>query len=329
MKGFKRTKTAKTNDMNNIMEAAVIHEFGDANCFNIEDRPVPVVADGEVLVEVFACGVNPIDLKTRIGQGVSRFWKTTNFPIILGWDISGVVVDSKASKFKVGEEVFGMPRFPALANAYAEFVSAPASDLTRKPQNISHIEAAATPLAALTAWQGLFGAAELKEDHTVLIHAGAGGVGHFAIQLASWTGAHVTATTSRSNTEFVVKLGAQKVIDYTLVNFWEKLQNIDVVLHMIAPELRERSYQTMKPGGHLISITGPVPTEEPKAHSVNGQFISVRPNGEQITQLSNLLASGDIKVNVEASYSLEDISKAHEHVERGHTRGKVVIDLKS
>ena len=311
------------------MKAAVIWEFGDTGRFSIEDQPLPVVEDGEVLVEVFASGVNPIDFKTRIGQGVSRLWKTISFPIILGWDISGVVVESKSSAFNIGDEVFGMPRFPLLANGYAEFVSAPAYDLALKPKNISHIEAAATPLAALTAWQGLFSAAELKHNQTVLIHAGAGGVGHFAVQLAFWAGAHVTATTSSRNLEFVSKLGAKNVIDYRSVNFWEKLNNIDVVFHMISPELREMSYKTMKPGGHLISITGPVPTEEPKAHNVSGEFISVRPNGEQIEQLSNLLESGEIKVNVETTYQLVDISKAHEHVEGGHTRGKVVINLKS
>jgi len=311
------------------MKAAVIHEFGDAGRFSIEDHPVPVIEDGDVLVEIFASGVNPIDFKTRVGQGVSRFWKSIKFPIILGWDISGIVVESRSSDFNIGDEVFGMPRFPELANGYAEFVSAPANDLALKPKNVSHIEAAATPLAALTAWQGLFGAAALKHNQTALIHAGAGGVGHFAVQLAAWAGAHVTATTSSRNLEFVSKLGAEKVIDYTSVNFWEKLNNIDVVFHMISPELREMSYQTMKPDGHLISITGPVPTEEPKAHKVNGGFISVRPSADQIKQLSNLLASGKIKVNVETSYPLADISKAHEHVESGHTRGKVVIDLKS
>ena len=311
------------------MKAAVIHNFGESNRFSIEDQPIPVLKDGEVLVEVYASGINPIDFKTRLGEGVSRIWKSTIFPIILGWDISGIVVESKSIAFSVGDEVFGMPRFPSLANGYAEFVSAPATDLALKPPNISHIEAAATPLAALTAWQGLFSAAKLKRDQTVLIHAGAGGVGHFAIQLARWAGAHVSATTSSRNLEFVAKLGAKDIIDYSSVNFWDNLRNIDVVFHMISPELRGMSYKTMRPGGHLISITGPVPTDEPKAHNVTGEFISVRPSADQINQLSNLLAAGEIKVNVERTYQLADISKAHEHVEGGHTRGKVVINLKS
>ena len=311
------------------MKAAVIHRFGATDCFVVEERPIPIPSQGEVLVEVHAAGVNPIDLKTRIGQGVSHFWTATDFPIVLGWDISGVVVESKAPEFKVGDEVFGMPRFPELADAYAEFVSSPANELTRKPHNISHIEAAATPLAALTAWQALFDTAKLLADQTVLIHAGAGGVGHLAIQLAKWKGASVASTTSNQNIAFVTNLGAEKVIDYTSTNYWEVLSNIDVVFHMISPDLREKSYQTMKSGGHLISITGPVSQEEPAAHNVNGQFISVRPNGKQIAQIAKLLRSRDIKVEIDASYSLKDVAKAHKHVEGGHTKGKVVIDLKS
>ena len=315
--------------MSETMKAAVIHQFGDTNQFTIEARPVPIPSVGEVLIEVYASGVNPIDIKTRIGQGVSHFWTATNFPIVLGWDISGVVVESKAPEFKVGDEVFGMPRFPELADAYAEFVSAPANELTRKPHNISHIEAAAIPLAALTAWQALFDTAKLLANQTVLIHAGAGGVGHLAIQLAKWKGASVASTTSNQNIAFVTNLGAEKVIDYTSTNYWEVLSNIDVVFHMISPDLREKSYQTMKSGGHLISITGPVSPEEPAAYNVNGQFISVRPNGKQIAQIAELLRSGDIKVEIDASYSLKDVAKAHKHVEGGHTKGKVVIDLKS
>jgi len=227
--------------MSETMKAAVIHQFGDTNQFTIEARPLPIPGVGEVLIEVYASGVNPIDLKTRIGQGVSHFWTATNFPIVLGWDISGVVVESKAPEFKVGDEVFGMPRFPELADAYAEFVSAPANELTRKPRNISHIEAAAIPLAALTAWQALFDTAKLLANQTVLIHAGAGGVGHLAIQLAKWKGASVASTTSNQNIAFVTNLGAEKVIDYTSTNYWEVLSNIDVVFHMISPDLREKA----------------------------------------------------------------------------------------
>ena len=309
------------------MKAAVIHQFGDTNQFTIEERPVPIPGDGEVLIEVHASGVNPIDFKTRTGQGVSLIWEKINFPVILGWDVSGVVVESKATEFNVGDEVFGMPRFPQLADGYAQFVSAPANEIAQKPNNISHVEAAATPLAALTAWQALFNTAGLLADQSVLIHAGAGGVGHLAIQLAKWKGARVTTTTSTRNTSFASSLGADKVIDYTTTSYWEAVSDVDVVFHMVSPDLRDKSYQTMRKGGHLISITGPVPPNEPVAHGVKGEFISVRPNGGQITTIAELLASGAVKINIDNTYPLEQVSQAHRYLEEGHTRGKVVLKL--
>ena len=313
--------------MSETMKAAVIHQFGDTNQFTIEERPVPIPGDGEVLIEVHASGVNPIDFKTRTGQGVSLIWEKINFPVILGWDVSGVVVESKATEFNVGDEVFGMPRFPQLADGYAQFVSAPANEIAQKPNNISHVEAAATPLAALTAWQALFDTAGLLADQSVLIHAGAGGVGHLAIQLAKWKGARVITTTSTHNTAFASSLGADKVIDYTITSYWEAVSDVDVVFHMISPDLRDKSYQTMRKGGHLISITGPVPPNEPVAHGVNGEFISVRPNGGQITAIAELLASGAVKINIDNTYPLAQVAQAHRYLEDGHTRGKVVLKL--
>ena len=313
--------------MSETMKAAVIHQFGDTNQFTIEERPVPIPGDGEVLIEVYASGVNPIDFKTRTGQGVSLIWEKINFPVILGWDVSGVVVESKATEFNVGDEVFGMPRFPQLADGYAQFVSAPANEIAQKPNNISHVEAAATPLAALTAWQALFDTAGLLADQSVLIHAGAGGVGHLAIQLAKWKGARVTTTTSTRNTSFASSLGADKVIDYTTTSYWETVSEVDVVFHMVSPDLRDKSYQTMRKGGHLISITGPVPPNEPVAHRVKGEFISVRPNGGQITTIAELLASGEVKINIDKTYPLAQVAQAHRYLEDGHTRGKVVLTL--
>ena len=313
--------------MSETMKAAVIHQFGDADQFTIEERPVPIPSDGEVLIEVHASGVNPIDFKTRTGQGVSLIWEKIKFPVILGWDVSGVVVESKATEFNVGDEVFGMPRFPQLADGYAQFVSAPANEIAKKPNNISHVEAAATPLAALTAWQALFDTAGLLADQSVLIHAGAGGVGHLAIQLAKWKGARVATTTSTRNTAFASSLGADKVIDYTTTSYWEAVSDVDVVFHMISPDLRDKSYQTMRKGGHLISITGPVPPNEPVAHGVNGEFISVRPNGGQITTIAELLASGAVKINIDNTYPLAQVAQAHRYLEDGHTRGKVVVKL--
>jgi len=314
--------------MSATMKAAVIHDFGGADQFAIEDVPVPSPAQGEVLIEVHASGINPIDFKTRDGLGVNRGWESVPDNIILGWDVSGVVTDSNSDRWSVGDEVFGMPRFPALTDGYAELVAAPGEDLAQKPAGVSHAEAAAVPLTALTAWQALFDNAGLERGQRVLIHAGAGGVGHVAIQLAKWKGAHVTTTCSGRNEEFVRSIGADDVIDYTQDNFAEKASDMDVVFHMISPDQRPGSYATMKDGGYLASITGPIDPEELEKHNVRGAFVMVRPSGAQMAEIAGLMESGALTVNVDATYPLEDIVKAHGHVEGGHTRGKVVLTLK-
>ena len=310
------------------MKAAVIRDFGGVDQFSIEDIAKPEPKDGEVLIAVHASGINPIDLKTRNGTGVNRGWAEVPEDIILGWDISGVVTDSRSDQWSLGDEVFGMPRFPSLAGGYAEFVVAPESDVTRKPDCLSHTEAAAVPLAALTAWQALFDKADLQTGQRVLIHAGAGGVGHMSIQLAKWKGAHVTTTCSGGNTEFVRSLGADDIVDYNRTDFSEKVRDMDVVFHTIVPVERPRSYSTLKEGGFLASITGPITPEELKQHNVNGAFVTVRPNAEQMQNISELLESEKLRVNVDTTYSLSEVALAHEHVEGGHTRGKVVLDLK-
>ena len=309
------------------MKAAVIHDFGGIDQLAIEDVAVPKPADGEVLIDVQASGINPIDFKTRNGMGVNRGWDRVPENIILGWDISGVVVESQSDAWRAGDAVFGMPRFPALTDGYAEFVTAPGNELARKPNGTSHLEAAAVPLAALTAWQALFDNAGLENGQHVLIHAGAGGVGHLAIQLAKWKGAHVTATCSSRNIDFVVSLGADDVIDYTQSDFSEKAANMDVVFHMISPDQRPQSYATLKEAGFLASITGPLSPEELEDHKITGKFVTVRPNGAQMQEISGLMESRALKVHVDAVYSLADIAQAHGHVEGGHTRGKVVLDL--
>jgi len=310
------------------MKAAVIHDFGGVDQLAIEDVPIPSPSDGEVLIDVHASGINPIDFKTRSGMGVNRGWEAVPQDIILGWDVSGVVTESKSGQWNAGDKVFGMPRFPALSDGYAEWVTAPADELARKPENVSHLEAAAVPLAALTAWQALFDNAGLERGQNVLIHAGAGGVGHVAIQLAKWKGAHVTTTCSGRNADFVRSIGADDVIDYTSEDFSEKATSMDVVFHMISPDQRPQSYETMNDGGYLASITGPIPPEELDVHNVRGTFVTVRPSGSQMAEIAGLMDSGALKVNVEATYPLADIAQAHEHVERGHTRGKVVLDHK-
>jgi NADPH:quinone reductase-like Zn-dependent oxidoreductase len=309
------------------MRAAIIHDFGGDEKLSVEDVARPETGEGEVLIKVGASGLNPIDFKTRDGMGVNRRWENIQFPVILGWDVSGTVVKSRSPDFKEGDEVFGMPRFPEVAGGYAEYITSPANEITLKPANISHVEAAAVPLVALTAWQAIFETAGLEAGQRILVHAAAGGVGHVAVQLAKWKGAYVAGTCSAKNADFVTSLGADEIVDYTSKKFEDELSGMDVVFHTIAAEQRPQSYATLKPGGYLAGITGPISSEELDAHDVKATFVLVRPNGDQMNQIAGLLADGTLKVNIDATYNLDQIAEAHRHVEGGHTRGKVVIDL--
>ena len=307
------------------MRSVAINAFGGADVLELADVDTPVPAEGEVLVRVHAVGINPIDYKTRAGQGVTRSWQGPVFPLVLGWDISGVV-ERPAGDFKTGDAVYGMVRFPGRGNAYAEYATAPITDIALKPHSINHVHAAAVPLAALTAWQALFVAGGLESRQTVLIHAGAGGVGHFAVQLAKWKGAKVIATASARNAEFVSSLGADLVIDYTNEDFAAVAAGVDVVFHTIAPDQRAQSFKTLKEGGILVSITGQIPPEE-VPQGLRAGFVSVRPNAAQLVELARLIDAGRLRPFVEQTYRLVDAAQAHRHVEGGHTRGKVVLEI--
>ncbi len=309
------------------MKAVTLHSYGDAGNLTYEDVPVPTPADGEMLVAVKAASINPIDFKTRNGQGVNRGWEDSVLPVILGWDISGLVVQSKSDKFAEGDEIYSMPRFPAPAGAYAEYITVPAEDAAPKPACLDHIQAASVPLAALTAWQALIDTAGLEAGQHVLVQAAAGGVGHFAVQIAKWRGAHVTGTASARNTDFLREIGVDDIIDYTKTNVADTVSGMDVVFHMLPADMREISWATLKPGGFLISITGPVAEEEASAHGGRGTFVLVRPSGAQLAEIGRLIEDGAIRPTVDAVYPLDAVAEAHAHVEGGHTRGKVVIKI--
>ncbi|MSQ73166.1 MAG: NADP-dependent oxidoreductase [Betaproteobacteria bacterium] len=307
------------------MKAAVIRAFGPPSVLQIETVPRPEPSADEVLVKVHAAGINPIDYKTRLGTGANRGWKDIPFPVILGWDISGEVVESRAPGFAPGDEVYAMSRFPAAAGGYAEYISVPSADLVPKPRSLDHVHAAAVPLAALTAWQALIDNAGLSAGQTVLIHAAAGGVGHLAVQLAKHIGARVVATASARNAEFVKSLGADQFIDYTQTRFEDHVRDVDAVFHTISADQRPRSWSVLRKGGRLVSITGPIAEDEPLQYGATGGFTSVRPNAKQLAEIGRLIDAGILRITVEATYALQDIVRAHEHVERGRTRGKVVI----
>jgi NADPH2:quinone reductase len=307
------------------MKAVTIHGFGGPEVLKLEEISMPSPKHGEVLIKVHAVGINPIDYKTRQGQGANRRWTDVGFPVVLGWDLSGVVEQSTDPAWKKGDEVFALARYPAPTGGYAEYAAVPAAHLAAKPKLLDWAHAAAVPLAALTAWQALFDKAGLKEGQTALIHAAAGGVGHFAVQFAKLKGAKVIATASGRNEAFVKGLGADQFIDYTQGKFEEVVKDVDVVFHTIDAKFRAQSFSVVKKGGWLVGITGQFPESEGDAYGVKGSFVGVRPDGIQLREIGKLIDAGKVKVSVDKRFPLSDVAGAHNHVEAGHTRGKVVV----
>jgi len=312
------------------MKAIVLPAFGPADQLTLTNLEVPEPAAGEVLVQVKAISINPVDVKTRAGKGIAGRLKEIQ-PLILGWDISGMVVGLGAgvTNFKVGDEVFGMINFPGHGRAYAEYVSAPAAHLTHKPANITHAEAAAATLAALTAWQVLQ-AARLQPGQHVLIHAAAGGVGHYAVQLAARQGAIITATASGPKAIIAMQLGAHGVIDYTHQPFEKVMKEVDFVLDTLGGDILLRSLEVVKRGGKLITIpTGLSEAARTAAEQrgVDAAFMLVQSNGADMKALADLLAEGKLRSLIDKTFPFDNMAGAHLAVETGRTTGKVVVTL--
>lgn len=309
------------------MKAIRFHSFGGADVLKYEDAPKPVAAAGQILVKVHAAGVNPVDWKVRSGQ-IPAFAAT--MPYTAGYDVSGIVdsVGEGVTDFKAGDEVFA---YMALnrGGGYAQYVALPASEAAKKPSNIDHTHAAAVPLAALTAHQALFDTAKLQSGQTVLIQGGAGGVGHFAVQLAHAKGAKVIATASERNIEFVKSLGADTVIDYKAQKFEDIAKDVDVVFDTVGGETGTRSIATLKPGGIIVSITGMPDQAACKERGVRGTAILVRPSGPQLAELAAMIEKETLAPTIGATFPLKDAAKAHELSESGKTsRGKIVLLVK-
>ena len=313
------------------MKAVILTEAGGTENFSIEEIAIPEIQPKEVLVKVHAIAINPVDMKTRKG-GAFLAKLQEQSPLILGWDISGEVeaVGEDVFLFKPGDEVFGMVNFPGNGRAYAEYVAAPEDHLALKPKNVSHEEAAATTLAALTAWQVLVHEADLSPGQQVLIHAAAGGVGHFAVQIAKQLGAKVIGTASASNEDFLKEIGVDVPIDYKSSNFEDQIEQVDVILDPIGGETTERSLRAIKNGGILVSIVGGVKdhldaiTEE---RGITAKNYLVHSSGSDMKHLAELLEKGIIKPHISHRFSFEEIAEAHHQIESGRTRGKIVLTL--
>jgi NADPH:quinone reductase-like Zn-dependent oxidoreductase len=306
------------------MKAVCIYSYGGPGVLVYEDAPRPHPGDGEVLVRVHAAGINPVDWKIREGHLKERLHHT--LPLVLGWDVSGVVeaLGPGLTRLKVGDEVFSRPDI-SRDGAYAEFIVIRESELALKPKSIDHVHAAALPLAGLTAWQSLFDAGGLSAGQRVLIHAAAGGVGNLAVQLAKWKGAHVIGTASARNHDFLRKLGVDQVVDYQTVRFEEAVQAVDVVFDPMGGDIQERSWKVLKRGGILISIASPPSAEIAAAHGVRQAFVFTQPNAAQLAELAKLADADKLKAIVETILPLSDATRGQELSERGHTRGKIVL----
>lgn len=312
------------------MRAVVFDGPGAASELRVAQRAVPSPILSELLVRVVAAGVNPIDAKTRSGRGVAA--QITEYPSTLGFDFSGVVVASpyEAHPLQPGDEVFGMAPFPRSGGSYAEYVVAPSLSVARKPPTLSHVEAAAVPLAALTAWGLVVETAHAHEGQRMLIHAGSGGVGHFAVQLAAYFGAHVTVTGSARNAPWLRELGASVVIDYATERFENVIDGADAVIDLVGAldDTGARSLGVLRPGGlyvHVPSGSWPDYAEAAAAAGVRATGYKVVPDGDVLATIGRLLDSRSIQVYVDTVYDLDDAAAAHTAIEGGHTRGKIAL----
>ena len=302
------------------MKAVFIKEKGSFDNVVVEEISKPVIAADEILVKIKAAGVNPVDWKATLNGYF-------NPPHILGSDIAGTIeaIGTEIKNYKVGDEIIGSLEW-AKQSAFAEFVATKEKYITCKPKNLSFTESAAVPLAALTAWQGLFDHGNLQAGQKVIIHAAAGGVGLFALQFAKWKGAYVVATASERNIDFLKSVGADEVIDYTKYNLTDKTGNADVVLDSVAtPEVQLESFKALKPGGKYVSITAGPREELLKGFDISATRFLFISNPQQLKQIVQLIEEEKIKVFIEKTFPLTEAKKALMQVHTGRTRGKVVL----
>src|SRR5256885_5743080 len=333
------------------MKAFILDRYGSADGVRAGDTPDPALREDDVLVQIHAAGVNLLDSKIRNGEfkRILRY----RLPLILGHDVAGIVVGvgSRVRRFKSGDEVYARPADGRIG-AFAEFIAIKEADVAIKPKALTMEEAASIPLVGLTAWQALIERANLKQGQKVLIHAGSGGVCTLAIQLAKHLGATVATTTSTANVDLVRSLGADVVVDYTKQDFEKVLCDCDVVLNSLGKDTLEKSLRVLKPGGKLISISGPPDPDlakdlgsgwmlsqvvrllsysirrKAKRHRVSYSFLFMRANGDQLREITSLIDSGIIRSIVDRVFPFESMKEALAYVDTGRAKGKVVVKLR-
>ncbi|WP_343660473.1 NADP-dependent oxidoreductase [Chryseobacterium sp.] len=315
------------------MKAVILNEAGSVGNLQLTEIDKPVIGNDEVLVKVVSVSINPVDVKSRAYEGVLNWIFEEKRPVVLGWDISGEVVETgkNVTDFKTGDEVFGMVNFFGKGNAYAEYVAAPTAHLALKPRNITHQQAAAASMAASTAYQALVDVAKVKKGSRVLVHAASGGVGHFAVQMAKHFGAYVIGVSSGKNRDFVLSLGADEHIDYTTENFHEKVQEADIVIDTLQGKTLSDSVDIVKENGVIVTLPSPEIPEDiagkATQRNVNIEFMMVASKKETTEAIAGLLKEEVLKPFVYKTFPLEDIAMAHLEIETNRVTGKVIVNL--
>ena len=309
------------------MKAVRIHSYGGPEVLAYEDAPRPVLHDDDLLIRVRAAGVNPVDWKIREGYMHEQMNRT--LPFIPGWDVAGIVEDKgpAALDFKVGDAVYARPAI-FRNGAYAEYIAVKYTEVAAKPARLDFNGAAAVPLAGLTAWQSLFDLGGLQAGHRILIHAAAGGVGHFAVQFAKWAGARVTGTASASNHDFLRELGIDEIIDYTATAFEDAAHDMDVVLDTQGGDVWTRSWKVLKKGGIMIStLHGPPEGEPMEALNKRCAHVFVQPDALQLGEIAALIDGGHVRPEIEKIFPLREADEAQRLNQADHTRGKIVLEV--
>jgi NADPH:quinone reductase-like Zn-dependent oxidoreductase len=299
------------------MKAVVIHETGGPEVLQWEEFDDPVPDDGEVLVRVHAASVNPVDWKYR------RQRAEEDLPMVLGRDFSGVVESSRSDGFAEGDEVFGM----AESGSYAELTTASADAIAKKPDGVSHEQAATIHVAGLTAWQALFDVAGLEGGQTAVIAGAAGGVGHYGVQLAKHAGARVIGTGSSRNRDFVLGLGADEYVDYTEQDVAQAVSDVDVAFDTVGGDATESLIPTVREGGFLVVIATAPPEDAAKERGFRTAIHVTQPNPDELARVADLIASGEVRVEIQEVLPITEVQRAHELSEAGHVRGKLVLSL--
>jgi NADPH:quinone reductase-like Zn-dependent oxidoreductase len=306
---------------NSTMQVIRAHDYGGPEVLQLEQAPVPQPQAGQVLVRIFASGVNPADWKFR--AGLAKAYQPLTFPWVPGLEAAGVVeaVGEGVSAFHPGQAVFG-----PMSSSYAEYTVAQASDLQPRPENLTFNEASAVPIGALTAWGAVIDGVKVESGWRVLVHGAAGGVGLFAVQLARWKGAHVIGTASNRNLEFVRSLGAEQVIDYNALQFEDVLHDLDAVIDTVGGDLPERSMKVLRREGVFVTVAAQVTPEMGLANSVRIVRVG-RTAIENLKQINELLAAKKIWPVVGAVFPLAQARQAHELSQTGHGRGRIVLNM--